>query len=85
MSAASSGSHLSPFDSNFSASEENGQSLHNKIKTRLAREKEGQTFVVEQLFPRLGCILGIGRLNNRIDGAGFLAETAVDALGHVDI
>lgn len=43
------------------------------------------TLVVQQLFSGLGGILGVGRFNNGVNGARFLAETAVDALGHVDI
>lgn len=43
------------------------------------------TLVVQQFLSRLGGVLGVGALNNGVDGAGFLAETAVDALGHVDI
>src|SRR5690606_28906956 len=41
--------------------------------------------VVEQLLAGLGRELEIGRLHNGIHRAGFLAEAAVDALGHVDV
>ena len=43
------------------------------------------TLVIQQFLSRLSGVLGVGALNNGVDGAGFLAETAVDALGHVDI
>lgn len=46
---------------------------------------EGRTLVVEELLPRLGGVLGVGRLDNGVDGARLLAEAAVDALGHVDV
>jgi hypothetical protein len=41
--------------------------------------------VVQELLSRLGGVLGVRRLNNGIDWATLLAETAVDALGHIDI
>merc|ERR1712137_1421928 len=41
--------------------------------------------VVEQLLTCRGGVLSVGTLNNSIDGARLLAETAVDALGHIDI
>lgn len=41
--------------------------------------------VVQQLLPRLRGVLRVGRLDDGIYGAGFLAETAVYALGHVDV
>lgn len=41
--------------------------------------------VIQQLLPGLGGILGIGALDDGIDGAAFLAEAAVDAFGHVDV
>lgn len=47
--------------------------------------KEKPTLVVQQLFSRLGSVLGVGALDNGVDGARLLAEAAVDALGHVDI
>lgn len=48
--------------------------------------RRGQrTLVVEELLPRLGGVLGVGRLDNGVDGARLLAEATVDALGHVDI
>jgi hypothetical protein len=43
------------------------------------------TLVVQKLFSRLGGVFGIGALDDGVDGARLLAETAVDALGHVDI
>lgn len=43
------------------------------------------TLVVQQLFSRLGRVLGIRALDDGVHGAGFLAEAAVDALGHVDV
>src|SRR5690606_38212213 len=47
----------------------------------------GQQFrlVVEQFLARLGGELEVRPLDDRIDRAGFLAEAAVDALGHVDV
>ena len=47
--------------------------------------KLGRTLVVEQLLAGLGGVLGVGGLNDGVDGARLLAETAVNALGHVDI
>lgn len=44
-----------------------------------------RTLVVQKLFSGLGGVLGVGRLNDSVDGAGLLAETAVNALGHVNI
>lgn len=44
-----------------------------------------RTLVVQQLFSRLRSILGVRAFDNGVDRAGFLAEAAVDALGHVDI
>lgn len=44
-----------------------------------------RTLVVQQLFSGLGGVLGVGALDDGVDGARLLAETAVDALGHVDI
>jgi hypothetical protein len=41
--------------------------------------------VVQKLLSGLGSVLGVGRLNDGVDGARLLAETAVNALGHVDI
>jgi hypothetical protein len=41
--------------------------------------------VIQQLLSRLGRILGIRALHNGVHGAGFLAEAAVDALGHIDV
>lgn len=41
--------------------------------------------VVKQLFSGLGGVLGVGALDNGVDGARLLAEAAVDALGHVDV
>lgn len=46
---------------------------------------QNHTLVVKELFSRFGCVLSVGALNDGVDRAGFLAETAVDALGHVDI
>lgn len=43
------------------------------------------TLIIQQLLPRLRRVLRIGTLHNRIHGTALLAETAVDALGHVDI
>lgn len=43
------------------------------------------TLVIQQLFSGLGSILGVGRFNDGVDRARLLAETAVDALGHVNI
>ena len=41
--------------------------------------------VVQQLFVCFGRELEVRTKDNSIDGAGLLAETAVDALGHVNI
>lgn len=44
-----------------------------------------RTLVVQELFSRLGGVFGVGALDNGVDGAGLLAEAAVDALGHVNV
>lgn len=49
------------------------------------RSKIRVTFIVEKLLAGLGSILGVGRLDDGVDRAGFLAKSAVDALSHVDI
>ena len=41
--------------------------------------------VVEQLLMCLGGELKVGPLDDGVDGAGLLAEAAVDALCHVDV
>mmetsp|Transcript_5996 Transcript_5996/g.12035 ORF Transcript_5996/g.12035 Transcript_5996/m.12035 type:complete len:206 (+) Transcript_5996:69-686(+) len=41
--------------------------------------------IVQELLVRLSCVFIVGTLDNGIDGASFLAETAIDALGHVNI
>lgn len=41
--------------------------------------------VVQQLLVRLGGELKVGSLDDGVDRTGLLAETAVDALGHVDV
>ena len=41
--------------------------------------------VVEQLLVPESGVLKVGSFDNGIDGAGFLAESAEDALSHVDI
>lgn len=47
--------------------------------------KKKHTLVVQQLLSRLSSILGVGALDDGVDGARLLAETAVDTFGHVDI
>lgn len=42
-------------------------------------------FVVQQLLMGLCGELKVWTLNNSINGAGFLTETTVDALGHIDV
>jgi len=54
------------------------------VKKNAVTEAE-QTLVVQQLLSSLGGVLGIGRLDDGVDGTGLLAEAAVDALGHVDV
>jgi hypothetical protein len=41
--------------------------------------------VVQEFFVRLSCKLKVGTLHNGIHGAGLLAESAVDALCHVNV
>src|ERR1700683_5037650 len=41
--------------------------------------------VVEQLFAGLGGEFEIGPFDDGVDRAGFLAEAAIDAFGHVDV
>lgn len=41
--------------------------------------------VIKQLLTGLGRVFDVGCLNNGVDRARFLAETAVNALSHVDI
>src|SRR5262245_28204419 len=47
--------------------------------------REQLVLVVEELLAGLGRKLDIRTLDDRIDRAGFLAEAAIDALGHVDV
>src|SRR5262245_10880516 len=47
--------------------------------------REQLVLVVEQLLAGLGREFEIRSLDDRIDRAGFLAEAAIDALGHVDV
>src|SRR5476649_185550 len=47
--------------------------------------REQLVLVVLQLFARLGRELEVRTLDDRVDRAGFLAEAAVDAFGHVDV
>src|SRR5687768_12547866 len=47
--------------------------------------REQLLLVVEELLSGLGRELEVRALDDRIDRAGFLAETAIDALGHVDV
>src|SRR5260370_709673 len=41
--------------------------------------------VVEQLLAGFGGVFEVRALDDGIDRAGFLAEAAIDALGHVDV
>lgn len=41
--------------------------------------------IVEELFARTGSELKVGSLNDGIDRTGFLTESTVDTLGHVNI
>lgn len=43
------------------------------------------TLVIQQLFSCLGGVFGVWTLNDRVDRTGFLAEAAIDALGHVNV
>lgn len=79
MMAASSGSHLSPLESSFSAE------IVSHSSATPQRALRQRTLVVEQLLARLGGVLGVGRLDNGVHGTRLLAEAAVDALGHVNI
>lgn len=79
MRAASSGSHLSPFASNFSVNQVS------KSSTSRYRIQLSPTLVVQQLLAGLGRVLGVGALDDGINGARLLAEAAVDALCHVDV
>ena len=91
MAAASSGSHLSPLDSSFSAKrcqhpittkgKGRGDCPQNSTWSRVTK----RTLVVQQLLARLGGVLGVGALDDGVDGARLLAEAAVDALGHVNV
>ena len=47
--------------------------------------KISRTLVVQKLFSRLSSILCVRALHNSIHRARFLAESTIDALGHVDI
>src|SRR3954470_23956336 len=47
--------------------------------------REQLVLVVEQLLAGLGGELEVRALDDGIDRAGFLAEAAIDALGHVDV
>src|SRR5260221_7324482 len=46
---------------------------------------EQLVLVVEQLLARLGGEFEVRALDDRIDRAGLLAETAIDAFRHVDV
>lgn len=83
MSAASSGSHLSPFASNFSVDQSSQQLAWTKMK--YTNSDRPLTLVVKQLLAGLGRVLCVGALHDSIDGARLLAEAAVDALCHVDV
>lgn len=82
MRAASSGSHLSPFASNFSV---NQVSKGPSTSTRHRKIQLSPTLVVQQLLAGLGRVLGVGALDDGINGTRLLAEAAVDALCHVDV
>src|SRR6185437_12558596 len=47
--------------------------------------REQLFLVVVELFPRLGRKFEIRPFDDRVDRAGFLAETAINALHHVDV
>ena len=83
MTAASSGSHLSPLLNSFSA--KHSQPLSTPSKGNHLSVELLLTLVVQQLFSGLGSVLGVGALDDGVDGARLLAEAAVDALGHVDV
>ena len=75
--AANSGSHLSPLASNFSVKVIR---VHTSHWSRIQ-----PTFIVKQLFSRLGGVLSIWWLDNSINRTTLLAEPAVNTLRHVDI
>src|SRR5262245_36190023 len=47
--------------------------------------REQALLVVVELLARFGGEFEIGSLDNRIDGAGFLAQPAIDAFHHIDV
>src|SRR6186713_2635843 len=47
--------------------------------------REQTLLVVVELFARFGRELEVGAFDDRIDRAGFLAQSAIDALHHVDV
>lgn len=49
------------------------------------RGRGANLLVVQQLFSRLGGVFGIRGLDDGINGAALLAETAVDALCHINV
>lgn len=56
-----------------------------QLRLPLVPIRQQLLLVIQQLLPRLGRVLRIRALDNRIHGAALLAESAVDALGHVDV
>ena len=56
-----------------------------QLRLPLIPVRQQLLFIVQQLFPRLSCILGVRALHNRVHRTAFLAEAAVDAFGHVDV
>lgn len=76
MTAASSGSHLSPFDKSFSVRRRNvsiwiqrQDCSDNGGSMTLAGFHRERTLVVQQLLSRLGRVLRVRALNNGVDGA----------------
>lgn len=82
MRAASSGSHLSPFASNFSVDQVSKRAINLDIVQNIHLSR---TLVVQQLLTGLGRVLSIRALDDSINRARLLAEAAVNALCHVDV
>ena len=64
-----------------------GLDLHDSRKLRLplVTVLNQLLFVVKELLVQECGVLVVGAFDNSVDWAGFLAETAEDALGHVDV
>lgn len=61
------------------------QLTSSELRLPLITIRQQLLLVVQKLLPGLRSVFRIRRLNNSIDWTALLAETAVDALGHINI